>query len=560
VNRPTISVGFAGRGRQATLPWIAMLDRRETRTTQDGVYCVYLFREDLSGVYLTFAVGVTQPRRRFGSDTSAFRNHVKARVAELKGYADDLTDAGFSFNGAIDLRATRQRGKDYELATVAHRLYESNAVPDDAVLTNDLESVLSAYDKYLVDKLRTSNHPPASPTPLRDLDVADEPFDLEKAVEQLVRAIERERYVFEPWQIAANVAALRTKPLVILAGVTGTGKSTLPRLVAEATGGATELIPVRPDWTDSSDVLGYTDLRGAFRPGVILELARHAMLTSDTHLTCVLDEMNLARVEQYLAEILSRIEDRRPSPTRGFQTPPLLASNVGEADWAKVVLPFNFALVGTVNMDESAHGFSRKVLDRAFTLELSEIDMERWEDRGDSASTDVVTRWPAWAWSPRSTRLATLSNVTEDDRRDIQRVIAVLSTMNTFLTAAQLQVGYRTRDEIALFVLHSREILSSFRTSTNDPVDPLDLALHMKVLPRIIGGSAAIRTTIIQLLGWATDGVPRQSEEGLDSIMSQWRAAGRPNALPQAKYPSTASRLCLMWARVVAEGFTSFWL
>jgi hypothetical protein len=284
------------------------------------------------------------------------------------------------------------------------------------------------------------------------------------------------------------------------------------------------------------------------------------MLTSSTHLTCVLDEMNLARVEQYLAEILSRIEDRRPSPAGGFQTIPLLASNVGEADWVKVFLPFNFAIVGTVNMDESAHGFSRKVLDRAFTLELSEIDLRRWEAKDDPVSSDAFTRWPAWAWSPRATSLATLSDVTEDDRRDIQHVIATLSTMNTFLTAAQLQVGYRSRDEIALFVLHSRDILSSFKTSTNDPVDPLDLALHMKVLPRIIGGSAAIRTTIIQLLGWSTDGVPRQSEEELDSIMSQWRAAGRPNALPAAKYPRTASRLCLMWDRVVAEGFTSFWL
>ena len=362
VKRPTLSIDFSGRGRQATLPWIALLDERETRTTQDGVYCVYLFREDLSGVYLTFAVGVTQPRRIFGSDTAAFRDHVKARVAELKGYAQDLIH--FSLDGSIDLRATGQRGKDYELATVAHRFYEGNAVPDDSVLINDLESVLTTYDKYLAAKLQGSTSPPASPAPNNDLDVADEPFDLDEAVDQLIRAIERERYVFEPWQIAAYVAALRTKPLVILAGVTGTGKSTLPRLVAEATGGAAELVPVRPDWTDSSDVLGYTDLHGTFRPGVVLELARRAMHSSTTHLTCVLDEMNLARVEQYLAEILSRIEDRRPSPTGGFQTIPLLASNVGEADWGQVFLPFNFALVGTVNMDESAHGFSRKVLDR----------------------------------------------------------------------------------------------------------------------------------------------------------------------------------------------------
>jgi 5-methylcytosine-specific restriction protein B len=384
-NRPTLLVKFAGRGRQATLPWIAILDKRETTSTQKGVYCVYLFREDLAGLYLTFAVGVTDPRRTFGPDSAGFRSHVQAKVAELKVYAQDLVGAGFRLDGGIDLRATGQRGRDYELATVAYQFYESNAIPNDSVLLGDLESVLSTYDKYLEHELDDSPHPPPSPISVPDPDVFAEPFDLDEAVKQLVRAIARERYVFEPWQIAAYVAALRTKPLVILAGVTGTGKSTLPRLVAEATGNAMELVPVRPDWTDSSDVLGYTDLRGIFRPGAVLELARRAMHSGDTHLTCVLDEMNLARVEQYLAEILSRIEDRRPSPTRGFQTTPLLASNVGEADWAKVFLPFNFALVGTVNMDESAHGFSRKVLDRAFTLELSEIDLGALGGQGRSS-------------------------------------------------------------------------------------------------------------------------------------------------------------------------------
>lgn len=418
--RASISLDFAGRGRQATLPWIAMLDNRETRTTQEGVYCVYLFREDLSGVYLTFAVGVTQPRRTFGSD-AAFRNHVNARVAELKRYAQDLTGVGFSVDEGIDLKATGRRGKDYELATVAHRFYESNTIPDDTALTADLESVLATYDKYLADKLHGDPHPPSSPPNTPDAVVSDRAFDAEEAVNQLIHAIERERYVFEPWQIAAYVAALRTKPLVILAGVTGTGKSTLPRLIADATGAATEVVPVRPDWTDSSDVLGYTDLRGSFRPGVVLELARQAMDVSGTHLTCVLDEMNLARVEQYLAEILSRIEDRRPSATGGFDTIPLLASNAGAGDWAHVVLPSNFALVGTVNMDESAHGFSRKVLDRAFTLELSEIDLERWEAKEDSASLHTPTPWPVRTWYPRATSLATLVDVTDADRLVIQR-------------------------------------------------------------------------------------------------------------------------------------------
>jgi hypothetical protein len=217
------------------------------------------------------------------------------------------------------------------------------------------------------------------------------------------------------------------------------------------------------------------------------------------------------------------------------------------------------AIVGTVNMDESAHGFSRKVLDRAFTLELSEIELERWE-RSAAQTRPPASAWPVSAWYPRALRLAALEDISDADRSEINRVINVLTRVNTLLIHAQLQVGYRTRDEIALFVLHCREHLDSFRTRSGEAVDSLDLALHMKVLPRIIGGSAPIRRAILELLGWSVDGVPRQHEDDVQSILATWNEAGRPNAVGGASYPRTAARLCLMWDRVANEGFTSFWL
>jgi hypothetical protein len=210
-------------------------------------------------------------------------------------------------------------------------------------------------------------------------------------------------------------------------------------------------------------------------------------------------------------------------------------------------------------MDESAHGFSRKVLDRAFTLELSDIDLSLW--RQTSAVSDHrAVQWPVSAWHPRALMLGALSSLSEEEQRDIERVIEVLKQINEYLAQAQLQIGYRSRDEIALFVLHSSELASCFVSRLDERVDPLDLAIHMKILPRIIGGSAVVRQATLQLLGWARNGVPLQSEDQADGTLSEWREQGRPNAFRGAQYPRTAARLCLMWERIVGEGFTSYWL
>jgi dynein-related subfamily AAA family protein len=383
----------------------------------------------------------------------------------------------------------------------------------------------------------------------------DAPFRLAAAVEQLTDAIGKRGFVFEPWQVAAFVTAVRTKPFVILAGVSGTGKSRLPCLVAEATRCTATVIPVRPDWTDSSDVLGYVDLQGSFCPGPLLEAARRATHEADRFHFCVIDEMNLARVEHYLAEVLSRIEGRSPAADGTLQTAPLLSLARTDTDWATTALPSNLAIVGTVNMDESAHGFSRKVLDRAFTLEFSDIDLHQW---ADIAADPPIASWPLSAWRLAPPRLA--QHATGDARGTLDHVVDVLVQVNAILTQAQLQVGYRTRDEIASFVLNAADIADRFVTRDRAKVAPLDLALVMKILPRIAGGSAPVRQVVIGLLGFATRGKPLDDDPQADDIASSWRAAGRPAALPGAPFPRTAARLCLMWERLATEGFTSFWL
>lgn len=688
---PQLRVDWSiGKGNWARVPWLAIIDSREFDAPRRGIYGVFLFREDMTGVYLTLNQGVTKPKEELGVIEA--RRYLRGRANRIRLIVSDLASREFMLDDEIDLRS-EGLGADYETSTIAYKLYESGHVSEDGKLIEDISVLVEAYSKtlmaegktpvaeskrtwifqsnprlfdlvkgltelteftWLVKRHRDAMHigdtvylweagaeagivavatiksAPKSELEaeaskkfskgedkfegeqlrvwltidrvlpdritrtallkhpqLRSLTILSAPqgtnfpvsmeeaealkilldgrleivhnFNRTSATQELIQAVESAGFVFEPWQIAAYVAAVRTKPFVILAGVTGTGKSKLPAVVARLTGGQSDLIPVRPDWTDSADVLGYVDLQGVFRPGSLLQIVRRADSSTNLHWTCIVDEMNLARVEQYFAEVLSRIEDRYQKETGGFASSPLVGAQLRSEDreWGELGLGPNVAIVGTVNMDETTHGFSRKVLDRAFTMELSDIDLQTWKS---ATFAPTIAHWPIAAWHPRAISLAGLSDLTSTEVDTVQKVVDVLTAVNSLLVQAQLQIGYRSRDEIALFVLHASDTASSFVTRQGMRVDPLDLAIHMKILPRLIGGSGAVRRAVLQLLGWASSGTPFSSDEQAQTVIDEWDDGGRPGSLPNSRFPRTTARLCLMWERFQAEGYTSYWL
>ncbi|HEY2961661.1 MAG TPA: DUF3578 domain-containing protein [Pyrinomonadaceae bacterium] len=558
-NHPGLKAKWGvGKGNWARVPWIAFLDKRETESTQYGIYPVYLFREDLSGVYLALNQGITRLKEKHGTPES--RRILSERARRLlrdTPAIDALKDAGFSLDNRMDLHTSGGLERDYEASTIGYKLYRRGEIPKDVEILNDLEQLLSAYDQYLERQPFREEEPPVG-TVMSGPPQSD--FRIASAIHEVISYIADKGFVYEPWQIAQYITAVRTKPFVILAGITGTGKSKLPALVAEATGGESKLVPVRPDWTDSADVLGYTDLEGNFRPGPVLEIAHAAAANTDQFCTCIIDEMNLARVEQYFAEVLSRIEDRHPQQNGGYRTAPLIWQVPKEADaeWREVVIPQNLAIVGTVNMDESTHNFSRKVLDRAFTIELSEVNLAQWRSNGERVRT--VSTWPVTSWNPIKIHLSELTKPADEQLSEINRAIDALQAVNLLLAPAQLQVGYRTRNEVAFYLLHAQQISDAFVDRDGNVVDPLDLALQMKILPRIVGRGDAIERCVLGLLGWATTGIPLESEDEARSILESWETGGRTPCLTNGKYPRLAARLCLMWQRFAADGYTSYWL
>jgi 5-methylcytosine-specific restriction protein B len=322
-----------------------------------------------------------------------------------------------------------------------------------------------------------------------------------------------------------KLVSIKTKPFIILAGLSGTGKSRLVRtlayqfnnIAADKTDGKNpptnfQLIKVKPNWHDSSELLGYESRISGKDRFVATDFIRFivkAWQHPDTPFFLCLDEMNLAPVEQYFAEYLSAVETRRVNVGK-IKTDALISGKLitKYADKANGVdptyelwnelelidteiqnelkanglgLPSNLIVMGTVNMDETTHSFSRKVLDRAMTIEMNDINLSE----GLGADTDD---W-SYPLEPLDKELV-LSEKTQGTEVFAElgttgsEIITYLDLINTKLEGSPFKIAYRVRDEFLLYAFN----YSLLKTKPQDwKKSVLDEMTLMKILPRIEG-------------------------------------------------------------------------
>ncbi len=378
--------------------------------------------------------------------------------------------------------------------------------------------------------------------------------------------IEAHGFFVERSTLLQFYAAIRAKPFVILAGNSGTGKSRLVRLFAEACGatidnGGYNLVAVRPDWNDGGELLGYRDLDNMYRPGQLLIPILRAHAKPDRTVFICLDEMNLARVEHYFSDFLSKIESRRrtnlalvisdplinPSEVSAIDEkwiPSELNSILAELDAGErgICLPPNLIVVGTVNMDETTHAFSRKVLDRAHTLEIEAGPL--------STPPSMAKGTPP---TPQSVDLKasflTASDMMPDadNASKLQHVSKLLDELNDTLSEASLQVAYRTRDEAAAFFIHA--------TAAGLPDGEAEHAIVMqKILPRVQGSSPRLARVLHKLLIRFNPGADLDADDPT-KLSGQLLTLRRDPAKP-----ALVRKLAGMWLVYIEEGFTSFWI
>ncbi|MES2459482.1 MAG: AAA family ATPase [Armatimonadota bacterium] len=437
-------------------------------------------------------------------------------------YGDALTEASAEVRGLI-LDFTRYEAARgilgvEDFVDVNAILWHAREMPGDRAQPGRREATFAV----------ASNSAPASPANRVQEGVAwygTEPFGASdeaaiRTTEPDVMAyiegfIASQGFTFPPLAVRDYYIALKTKPFVILSGISGTGKTRLTELMAEAltsnVTGQYLLLPVRPDWTDSTSLLGYQNvLTDQYVSTPFLDklvIASHPENRERAFFLC-LDEMNLARVEHYFADILSAMETRsRTIPLQG---------SVGRS----VTLPNNVFLTGSVNVDEATHPFSKKVLDRANTIEFTDVSLRTPAPTAPRSLPDIPAR--------ERQRIFLTARVTDvraaEDRLRIldstfpECVTETLAALNEKLQVRGLQFGYRVRDEAMRYIANSFAVdaggagLLVPEDRISNFMAALDLQILQKALPRISGTQETLEKLLAELETWAvSEGLPRSA-------------------------------------------------
>lgn len=367
------------------------------------------------------------------------------------------------------------------------------------------------------------------------------------------------------------ITAIKSKPFLLLAGISGTGKSRIVRELARACWdeGSEEynaqkpknfqMVQVKPNWHDSSDLIGYVSRvsgKAEYVAGDFLRFVAKAWEDKDTPYFLCLDEMNLAPVEQYFAEYLSVVESRKSHEDGTVTTDSILekvdeewyfnltASLTTDEDVRKqfnesgICIPQNLIVVGTVNMDETTFSFSRKVLDRAMTIEMNDVNLhggltERNEKIGKLGKAELIGN------------AVEGEDVYADNKDVCEIVLTYLDAVNAVLNGTPFKVAYRTRNEFLLYVVNN---LPYNKDKNNADLEQgyvvaraLDEITSMKVLSRIEGDDTKVSDEFIDRLN-------KTIEDGLKSVSGEEHTI---TSISLAKLKEMKAKL--------ASGYTSFW-
>gem|GEM_PF-4634492 len=476
--------------------------------------------------------------------------------------------------------------------------------------------------------------------------------------------------------LANYYVALKTKPFVILTGISGTGKTKLGQLFAEfMTLGTARpgedphqryvFVSVRPDWTDSKGLLGfYNYLKGSYEPTDFLRLIIKARneywkeqelviskeedtivmngptLTIDGEVIVritreggqtttirtgaslaggklqlegvnlrdlkegdkvsllvpnrkarpyfvVLDEMNLAKVEHYFSDFLSALESRRIRGKALTQEPIILHDQPQDLNLpqygltipARIEIPPNIYFTGTVNIDETTHMFSPKVLDRANTIEFNEVDLAGYprilKERKSAGSGTAETKSCATEddlliFTDNGRFVESLINKEFDHEIPVYKE---LERIGDLLRPYNLHFGYRVVDEILQYVHNAnRDKVFNEKDQTANTEQAFDLQIVQKILPKFHGSRNQLEEPLRRLLRFSLDGQAQPELPVNDILPNELETSiqvqeGRVTYIPrgsrqedrvEARYPRSCSKLMRMLKRLRDQGFTSF--
>ena len=375
------------------------------------------------------------------------------------------------------------------------------------------------------------------------------------------------------------ITAIKSKPFLLLAGISGTGKSRIVRELARACWDVDseeykahkpknfEMVQVKPNWHDSSELIGYVSRIDGVRyvVGPFLKFMVKAIQDPNTPYFLCLDEMNLAPVEQYFAEFLSVVESRKVDKDGNVVTDPLVdyssteeykslidqlfcddaerKAYLTEVGGKRLTIPQNLIVVGTVNMDETTFSFSRKVLDRAMTIEMNKVDLmagltNRHENIGKIEFDDIIGKAVEGV------------DVYAAHQTVCDKAIAYLKSINATLDKTPFKIAYRTRNELLLYVVNNLSWKTDDELEDFVIARALDEITCMKILTRIEGDETKVSANFL-------DGLGNAIKSGLVEIDKDLLQANKSHK-GDAYQPISLDKLDEMKERL-KSGYTSFW-
>lgn len=476
------------------------------------------------------------------------------------------------------------------------------------MLTKDLLSILFQNEQAINEEL--SKYSLAfndNPYSISDKDI-EELFDINKKDFKTVAN------KYRPY-----ITAMRTKPFLLLAGISGTGKSRLVRKLAQATTTIElqkrydkafdgkdfdekrwnihspenfQLIQVKPNWHNSMDVVGYLSNiptpHYVFTP--FINFIVKAWRNPGVPFFLCLDEMNLAPVEEYFAEFLSAIESR--SKKNGiYETDPIIKpfKEFGDVVAEQMIddlfpdikahetdekllklktrlekqgltLPENLIVIGTVNMDETTFSFSRKVLDRAMSIEMNEVNYDDFlNSTTDDGLKAIVTENGGNLNELLTHRHIEADEVIDElggteDNSDAKFVVNYLKQINRLLEGTPFKLGYRAANEALIYLDSAKDFGNSDRTAALD-----DFTL-MKILSRIEGDESKLKITSsesdkrkLEECGINADEASRYGDL---TILTAMREIVKSNLGENAK---SIVKIDLMITMLARDHFVSYW-
>jgi 5-methylcytosine-specific restriction protein B len=517
-----------GQGNFARIPWVAFLV--DGQQVSDGIYPVLLFFREQGVLLLCYGVSETnQPKQSWG---------------DLQGTT--TVDAWF--------RRRYSRGPDRYGTSYVRAAYELTDELPIEELNRDLDLMIDQYK----DIMRIQPSEAATPIAAPDV-VAQEPvqlavtLDVPLAVQSFSQAL-RDSFVDfgvgHDELVGSFIASVATKPLVILTGLSGSGKTQIGMRFGEWLGPSRLYVAaVRPDWTGAEALFGYedglkpeVDGRAAWQVPAPLEFMLMATRDPQHPYLLLLDEMNLAHVERYFADVLSGMESGQPClPNLSKGTDGIWRLTAGEP--ARLPFPRNLWIVGTVNVDETTYMFSPKVLDRANTFEF----------RVDTTDLRINSRKPIPCGTGDQALVRGLVTIATDDVWHQTHPATYQNDLaETFkhLHAVLARYGFEFGHRVFYEALRFAALAEQAGLTTLEQA--LDRIVLQKVLPRLHGARRRLELPLLSLLQYCRD-LPEtvDSDEKLQALQPELG-----NVSP--RLPASYAKLSRMLRNLRANQFASF--